>query len=103
MPPPYASSLFDLILLPNTFYVYQLPLDEAIPQVLLEALSHPPTPTTTVSLTRTPEELSFTTDILLDKTVSPETLKRSEWRCVLIKGPMPFGNLGSRSSRSLRN
>lgn len=93
MSPPFGSSAFDLIVAPNTFFVYQLPIHESLPQAVMDALIHPPTSDTIISVTRTSEEISIVTDIVLDAALAPPSLKRSEWKCLTMKGPMAFGEL----------
>lgn len=70
-------------------FVYQLPLDQPVPAPFLNTLSD--AKTKLASITRTLEEISIVTDIVLEEAIAPIDMKQEEWRCFRMLGPMPFG------------
>lgn len=89
MPPPFNHKSFHLTLLPNSYFVKQLPVSTELPETVLSLLREPGF----FSITRTPEEIS----IVGEATNDPRILSLSEgvcvWRCIKIAGPMEFGKL----------
>ncbi|KAF8291749.1 hypothetical protein DL93DRAFT_970213 [Clavulina sp. PMI_390] len=92
MPPPSSSDVFHLSTLPNTIFVYQLPTSEPIPIPFINGLSD--AKTQLCSITRTADETSIVTDIILDEASTPAELKQEQWKAYKMRGPMPFDLVG---------
>ncbi|EGO30994.1 hypothetical protein SERLADRAFT_455479 [Serpula lacrymans var. lacrymans S7.9] len=88
MPPPLNHPCLHLELLPQTFFVKQLPADAGIPPEIFNELNvqggsdiH-----RLFSVTRTAEEISIVGE--------SATEEGGDWRCIKIAGPMDFGLTG---------
>lgn len=89
MAPPFDSPIFHLSRFGNITYLYQIPKDHPIPKVLLDALHD--TTSKLISISRTAEEISVVTDVILEGEFAPEGLKVEEYACYTMTGPMPLG------------
>lgn len=88
-PPPSANpSALHLKLLPNLFFVCQLPIT-APHEKLLSLLTGPSDKF--LSVTRTSEELSVVGEEGAISTVDDDEDVELKWRCIKILGPMEFG------------
>lgn len=88
MPPPFEHEAFHLTLLPNAYFVKQLPTSSELPENVLSLLNGPGF----FSITRTSEEISIVGEITDDPRVQSLSGGVGEWRCIKIAGPMEFGN-----------
>ena len=88
MPPPFEHKAFHLTLLPNVYFVKQLPSLSIIPENILSLLNGPGF----FSITRTSEEISIVGEITDNAQVQSLSGGDGEWRCIKIVGPMEFGN-----------
>ena len=102
MPPPSSSPSLHLKLLPKTFYLYQIPSDATYSSGLFDHLVNSTHSIRVgarfVSITRTPDEISIVGDDLLDYELSRHGVridpsKKSDWRCIAVKGPMELCEL----------
>ncbi|KAH8120044.1 ACT domain-containing protein [Phellopilus nigrolimitatus] len=89
MPPPSDHPALSLILFAESLIVHKLPIDEPIPDNLLNLLTKNTTQDSFISISRTSEEVS----IVAHASSSP-ALNVPRWRCIKIKGPMDFGLTG---------
>ncbi|KAK7058428.1 hypothetical protein VNI00_002062 [Paramarasmius palmivorus] len=90
MPPPLNHPSLNLQVLPETWFVVQLPPQETVPAPILEALSKDTGKG--LSVTRTPEELSIAGAW---REGFPDAFKgECTWRCIKIAGPMSFSLVG---------
>ena len=87
MPPPFDHNSFHLTLLPNPYFVKQLPVSTELPETVLSLLSGPGF----FSITRTPEEISIVGEATDDPRILSLGEGVSDWRCLKIAGPMEFG------------
>jgi hypothetical protein len=87
MPPPFEHKAFNLALLPNPYFVKQLPASAELSENVLSLLSGPGF----ISITRTPEEISIVGEVINDPRVLSLSGGDGEWRCIKIAGPMEFG------------
>ena len=88
MPPPFEHEAFYLTLLPNAYFVKQLPTSSELPENVLSLLNGPGF----FSITRTSEEISIVGEITDDPRVQSLSGGVGEWRCIKIAGPMEFGS-----------
>ena len=87
MPPPFEHKAFNLTLLPNTYFVKQLPTSDGVPSGVLLLFNEPGF----FSITRTPEEISIVGEMTKDPRVLYLSGGVGDWRCIKIAGPMEFG------------
>lgn len=87
MPPPSEHEAFHLALLPNIYFVKQLPTSAELPEHVLSLLNGPGF----FSITRTREEISIVGEITDNPQVRSLSGGFGEWRCIKIAGPMEFG------------
>ena len=87
MPPPFEHDAFHLILLPNTYFMKQLPTSAELPEHVLSLLNGPGF----FSITRTPEEISIVGELTDNPQVQSLSGGLGDWRCIKIAGPMEFG------------
>lgn len=87
MPPPFEHKAFHLALLPNTYFVKQLPASTELPGNVLSLLNEPGF----FSVTRTSEEISIVGEITDNPQVQSLSNGVGDWRCIKIAGPMEFG------------
>jgi hypothetical protein len=92
MPPPFEHKSFHLALLPNPYFVKQLPISTDLSENILSLLNEPGF----FSITRTPEEISIVGEITSDHRILFLSEGASTWRCIKIAGPMEFGKLPDR-------
>jgi hypothetical protein len=93
MPPPFEHKAFYLALLPNTYFVKQLPASEGLPETALSLLNGPGF----FSITWTSEEISIVGEVTDNPQVRSLSGGNGEWRCIKIAGPMEFGKSPHRS------
>lgn len=87
MPPPFEHTAFHLALLPNLYFVKQLPASTELTENVLSLLNGPGF----FSITRTPEEVSIVGEVTDDPRVESLSEGLRNWRCIQIAGPMEFG------------
>lgn len=87
MPPPFEHESFHLALLPNTYFVKQLPSSAELPENIVSLLSEPGF----FSITRTSEEISIVGEITSSPQVQSLSGGIGDWRCIKVAGPMEFG------------
>ena len=87
MPPPFEHKAFYLALLPNTYFVKQLPSTAELPENTLSLLNEPGF----FSITRTPEEISIVGEISNNPQIRSLGGGFGDWRCIKVAGPMEFG------------
>jgi len=86
MPPPFEHKAFYLALLPNIYFVKQLPISSKLQEDVLSLLNGPGF----FSITRTSEEISIVGEVTDNPHVQSLTERDGEWRCIKIAGPMEF-------------
>jgi len=86
MPPPFEHKAFHLALLPNIYFVKQLPASAELPEHILSLLNEPGF----FSITRTSEEISIAGEITNDPHVWSLSGGVGDWRCIKVTGPMEF-------------
>jgi len=79
-----------LTLLPNTYFVKQLPTSSKLQENVLSLLGGPGF----FSITRTSEEISIVGELTDNPQVQSLSGGDGEWRCIKIAGPMDFGISG---------
>jgi len=84
MPPPLNHSCLELELLPQTFFVEQLPVEAGVPAAIANGLNAAQANPGIFSITRTGEEISVVGEAVGDD---------GEWKCIKIAGPMEFGGI----------
>lgn len=87
MPPPFEHVAFHLTLLPNIYFVKQLPASAELPENILSLLNEPGF----FSITRAAEEISIVGEITDNPWVRSLSGGVGDWRCLKIAGPMEFG------------
>lgn len=87
MPPPFEHKAFHLTLLPNVYFVKQLPHSAELPENTLSLLNGPGF----FSITRTSEEISIVGEMTNNPQVQSLSGGAGDWRCIKIAGPMEFG------------
>ncbi|OAX40059.1 hypothetical protein K503DRAFT_768916 [Rhizopogon vinicolor AM-OR11-026] len=87
MPPPLDLNhpSLELDLLPQTFFVKQLPVDANIPVTIASELITAGGNPSILSITRTTEEISIVGEAVGDD---------GQWKCIKIAGPLEFGLTG---------
>ena len=98
MPPPFEQESFYLTLLPNAYFVKQLPASADLPETILSLLNG--RLTGFFSITRTPEEVSVVGEVTDDPRILSLSEGVSVWRCIKIAGPMEFGKQSLPPARS---
>jgi len=87
MPPPFEHVAFHLTLLPNIYFVKQLPASAELPENILSLLNE----LGFFSITRASEEISIVGEITDNPRVQSLSGGFGNWRCIKIAGPMEFG------------
>jgi hypothetical protein len=90
MPPSLNHPSLELELLPQTFFVKQLPVDADIPAAFASGLNAAQGNPGIFSVTRTAEEISVVGEAVGDD---------GEWKCIKIAGPLDFGVFFTFASR----
>ena len=90
MPPTLNHPSLDLIILGERFVSYRLRTDAQIPQEVLKLLTDTSEQGHFISVTRTTEEISIVCS-LSGESVADIPKDAAYWKCIKIRGPLPFG------------
>jgi hypothetical protein len=87
MPPPFQHKAFHLTLLPNIYFVKQLPAPTELSGSVLSLLNG----TTFFSITRAAEDITIVGELTDNPEIQSLSGGTGDWRCIKIAGPMEFG------------
>jgi len=90
MPPPFQHKAFHLTLLPNIYFVKQLPASTELSASVLSLLNGP----TFFSITRAAEDITIVGELTDNPEIQSLSGGTGDWRCIKIAGPMEFEMTG---------
>jgi len=90
MPPPFQHKAFHLTLLPNIYFVKQLPASTELSASVLSLLNGP----TFFSITRAAEDITIVGELTDNPEIQSLSGGTGDWRCIKSAGPMEFEMTG---------